>query len=236
MTRERPILMRGPLVVASLEGRKTQTRRVVQPWPDFIGGRGQEDDPASWGWSCPSGAWVVLDREAPPYHGPSYSKSGKSYAAACPYGVPGDRLVVREAWQTGIKLDDKSPTAIGQAALDAGYPEPWAPLRYPADGHTTHGALLCGSFGDQWGRERRGIHMPRWASRLTLVIDDVRVQRVQAITEEDARAEGVAQASGSTHRWGFAGLWDQINGKRPGAAWADHPWTWCISYHVETSR
>jgi hypothetical protein len=80
--------------------------------------------------------------------------------------------------------------------------------------------------------------MPRWASRITLEITDVCVQRLQEISEEDARAEGIgaldAVASGGnellhgTHRGAFVELWDSINGKR--AAWASNPWVWTLTF------
>jgi hypothetical protein len=88
------------------------------------------------------------------------------------------------------------------------------------------------------GRWRPSIHMPRWASRLTLEVTEVRVQLLQEISEEDAKAEGVEPirervANGvnwSSAREGFHHLWDSINGER--AAWESNPWVWAVSFKV----
>lgn len=81
------------------------------------------------------------------------------------------------------------------------------------------------------------IHMPLWASRLPLWVDAVRVERVAAISEEDAKAEGVEPLPGQTgafaHYAAFHALWDDINGDRPGCSFDVDPWVWVIQYHVE---
>ena len=75
--------------------------------------------------------------------------------------------------------------------------------------------------------------MPRWASRLTLEIKSVRVERVQEISEADARAEGVERAEATdgapSYALGFSDLWDSINAKR-GYGWDTNPWVWCIAF------
>ena len=79
--------------------------------------------------------------------------------------------------------------------------------------------------------------MPRWASRLSLVITDIRVERLQDISEEDARAEGCepgeATDGGLSFVLGFGDLWDSINGERKGCSWADNPHVWAISFERE---
>lgn len=118
----------------------------------------------------------------------------------CPYGVPGDRLWVRETFfeYPWVCSDGIETTRIAYRATDE--------FSYPA------------SQGDRW---RSPIHMPRWASRITLEVVGVRVQRVQDITEEDARAEGFAS------RAEFAAYWDTIHG--PGA-WERNDWVWVVEY------
>lgn len=132
----------------------------------------------------------------------------------CPYGVPGDRLYCRETWapfdETAMR--DRDPSMIFYRADDERQME--------TDG--------------SW---RPSIHMPRWASRITLEITDVRVERVREISEADAYAEGcnddghpyISPFGGRAVLNNYAALWNQINGARPGCAWADNPYVWCVS-------
>lgn len=131
-----------------------------------------------------------------------------------PYAV-GDLLWVREAWAplSALKHNDPGSTAI----IEGGF--------YRADDSTTDGEI------DRW---RPSIHMPRWASRLTLAVTDVRVQRLQEISEDDAAAEGVIMDADG-RAWGllardlFAGLWLDIHG--PGA-WEANPWVVALTFTV----
>lgn len=174
--KERPILFSGEMVRAILDGRKTQTRRVVK-----------------FDW-CGSANGLL--------HQASFDPAYK-----CPYGKVGDRLWVRETW----------------AKLLSGR------IWYRADGH---------SIND--GGWRPSIHMPRWASRITLEITGVWVERLQAIGQNDAFREGVRRAAdgrwfnyapdGPTHnsaRGSFISLWESING--PGS-WDANPWVWVIEF------
>lgn len=139
----------------------------------------------------------------------------------CPYGQPGDRLWVRETW---------TPTLLADVPA----------IEYRADG------LLRPVSFEQWKtveaktkeqatRLRPSIHMPRWASRLTLEITGIRVERVQEISEEDAKAEGVDwkmwEKGGEPlqARSPFRDLWDSINAKR-GFGWDVNPWVWVVSF------
>lgn len=154
----------------------------------------------------------------------------------CPYGTMGDELWVKESWRTRASLDRRSPSTIADMADDAGFTRgDRCPLQYAADGHETRwGDNDERDFGP-WGRWRSSLHMPRWASRITLAITGVRIQRLQEITEEDAKAEGVVPSivgedlDHLKHRAGFQTLWDAINGKR-GFAWSSDPWVWAITF------
>jgi hypothetical protein len=154
----------------------------------------------------------------------------------CPYGVPGDRLWVRETWGC--------PSADHPCVADGRKPRPGDRLVYranPADDYQWGAGLPSqGSFC--W---RPSIFMPRWASRILLEITDVRVQRVQEISEEDAIAEGVAGPfdvgykayrlpGDSKPRYScavaaYAVLWDSINAPR-GYSWESNPWVWAITF------
>jgi len=146
----------------------------------------------------------------------------------CPYGVVGDRLWVRETWQgwhsSGEELDR------GVEHESASY------VTYKADGK---------SFPVEW---RSPLFMPHWASRITLEITDVRVQRVQEINKADAIAEGISvfplQSADDPSAWyqsapgvnqqrsaraSYAALWDSINAKR-GFSWQSNPWVWCLTF------
>lgn len=134
--------------------------------------------------------------------------------------LTGDRLWVREAWQTHCDMDHVQPRDLPASAA----------VQYPA----TY---------DHWASRRRAsIHMPRWASRITLSVTDVRVQRLQDISEEDAKAEGAPRLSrmlpnlqivGVPYRDSFQGLWEEINGR---GAWEANPWVYAITFSVEQNR
>lgn len=137
---------------------------------------------------------------------------------------PGDRLWVRETWQS-LSFGDYEPTTAAPADV-----------RYFA----TDALANCDREvrGYPW---RPSIHMPRWASRLTLIVEEPRIERLQEITEADAIAEGApclavdedgkffADVPGATHRCGFAGLWDHLNGA---GAWDENPEVVALKFRV----
>lgn len=189
--KERPILFNADMVRAILDGRKTQTRRVVKADFDIIG---ECDDGSLWPWreDCENGGDIWYP---------------------CPYGQPGDRLWVRETWAMSGHQRVEYRAA-------------------PADGSD----FRC---VDRW---RPSIHMPRWASRITLEITAVRVERLQDISEEDAKAEGVwkygdedcwkiytktTSFGTSCPRRSFESLWQSINGPD---SWNANPWVWVIEF------
>jgi hypothetical protein len=226
--------MSAPMVLASLAGTKTQTRRLVVPQP-------QRGTPAF------GPLHVGPDVENDPTPFLVWQDDPQSYfKVRCPYGVAGDRLWLREGWRTGVSLDNLNATEIATKCADAGYTKPWAPLLFTADDYTRDANTLR-DFGNDWGRPRLARFMPRWASRLTLEVTDVRVQRLQDISEEDAKAEGVepwdalsrdqvipgpgfdgALYRDNLHRLPFSDLWDSINAKR--APWDSNPWVWALTF------
>ena len=202
-TRERPILMSGPMVRAVLDGRKTQTRRVVKR--RRFDADGSEGDGR--------GEWCVTQ----PTHGWTPDLIARDYP--CPYGVTGDRLWVRETWAAEPQFDHLSPADI--------------PMTAQCAGRVLYDSAIVRGFH----RPRPSIHMPRWASRLTLEITGVRVERVQAITEADAKAEGVehyaaahlSRDHGLSAVEQFAYLWDSLNAPR-GYSFGSDPWVWVLEF------
>src|SRR5690606_17555323 len=161
----------------------------------------------------------------------------EAFHSLCPYGAAGTRLWVRETW---APLGDQLTEVTGRPRV----------FRADAD-------LVRDDSGDRVGwwlgetflegserpfRWRPSLYMPRWASRITLEVTEVRVQRLQEITEEDAIAEGVAanpyvmcdgtvdELMSISARDNFRALWDTINGKRPGCSWKANPWVWVVEF------
>lgn len=139
-------------------------------------------------------------------------ETGHGREVKVPYR-PGDLLWVREAWRTLTKFDHLPPRDVHFAS----------PIQYPVNDPI-----------DPWdSRTRSPIHMPRWASRITLIVEDVRVQRLHDISEEDAMAEGVEpilvppDGGGTPHVEGFRDLWTTIHG--PGA-WDANPWVAAVTF------
>lgn len=146
----------------------------------------------------------------------------------CPYGEPGDLLWVREthAIATGHMYD-------GEAAVKYRADDALVALHDERSNSHARNA----SISDRW---RPSIHMPRWASRLTLRVTEVRVERLQDISEDDAEAEGVdpyEYPSGPlapSHRGAFFELWDKLNAQR--APWRSNPWVWVVSFERVTLK
>lgn len=225
MTRERPLPCTAFEVSAFLAGAKTQLRRFAKTL-DFIGGAGEEADPSKWGWFFDGPdhhGYMVLGR------GHDERFGGGATSIPCPYGEVGDRIWIREIW-----------THDGDGAADARAQHEdvmsLSPIFYRAGMSDLEAETM------HW---RSPILMPRWASRITLEITEIRVQRVQDISEEDAIAEGVEPAV--TARDGFSALWDSVNGRRSvrvpkpwpnvgrmteidtSASWESNPWIWALT-------
>jgi len=149
------------------------------------------------------------------------------------YAEPGDTLWVREAWRTPQSFDAMNAGEMARSCADAGYSRTWAPIQYEADDARCNWNHRDGA-DEPPGRYRHARYMPRWASRITLRVLEVRVERLQAITEADARAEGVVplQMDAGSFLPAFEGLWDSINSKREGCAWEDDPLVWVVRFEA----
>ena len=207
--RELPILFSSPMVRATLDRSKTETRRVVKPQP--------------WDLRAPP-----HPGEAPGAYGMIVRPGEETWSPLrSPYGQAGDLLYVRETWaalECGSYEDlrSTSPKRLPQ----------YVEMRYRADDS------LRDSDADVRGHVwRPGIHMPKRLARIWLRVEEVRVARLQAITYDDILAEGVAAEPGCSdgrllQRW--VTLWDGINGKRNGGdyAWVKDPRVWVVRYEL----
>ncbi|HHV5433285.1 TPA: morphogenetic protein [Klebsiella pneumoniae] len=205
--KERGMIFNGEMVRAILDGRKTQTRRIMAPQPADDIERCIFPNPEAIGWKSSL-----------------RHKHGSTTAHFCHYGEPGDRIWVRETFQGPLFDYDlmdsycKDPTPFEKPEFCVykadGVP---APEFYDADDE-----LHC-----CW---RPSIHMPRWASRILLEITNVRVERLKSISDSDAIREGCSTAnmkSGDCVADVFARLWASIYGAE---SWNANPWVWVIEF------
>jgi hypothetical protein len=212
------------MILAIQDGRKTQTRRLVRKA------------------GCQCGDWIPeeMDRVSVPEGFQMAGHSGRWWcktctsdqdAVRCPYGVPGDQLWVREthAWidRHIDHTDREDPVCVGFKADGACYRFESNPTLIPMENMEGFGNF-------KW---RSSLFMPRWASRITLEVTAVRVERLQEISELDAKAEGAPDQGGIevssmrhlvNHRGGFKWLWNSINGKR--APWESNPFVWVVEF------
>lgn len=224
---DRPIIFSAPMVRALLDGTKTQTRRVLKVQPPK-----NEDFPGSYfglGRKVADGVkWHSLNQYPNLHKHPTkWDLDGSVGVARCA-GFPmeydarfaiGDRLWVRENFQL-LSFGDYVPTKARPADVRFAATDRCADL--PSDVR-----------GYPW---RPSIHMPRWASRLTLIVTDVRVQRLQDISDNDALAEGVNRTNTSIYGYAtkrFERLWNSINGPD---AWEANPWVVAVSFEVHQSN
>ncbi|MHB0550416.1 hypothetical protein [Escherichia coli] len=222
--KEHGIIFNTEMIRAILDGRKTQTRRIIKSVPTTHNFHG---------WIMSStcakdegkAVWAIGD--SPLLKDP--------IRLNCPLGKIGDRLWVRETWQ-GPLVDYENSNKLYKD------PEPFQTIKncvYKADGDA------CPEYFDADDNLRYGwkssAQMPRWASRILLEITDIRVERLQNIREEDAVAEGVAPLHGGywkhyqpgwtqhqlSARGSFVTLWNSINGED---AWYKNPWMWVVEF------
>ncbi|HBW3593479.1 TPA: hypothetical protein MEZ67_000768 [Klebsiella pneumoniae] len=227
--KERGMIFNGEMVRAILDGRKTQTRRPIKWKQTRFTEIGEREDGSNWPWS-------------------EDAEHACDFWHPCPFGAVGDRIWVRETWgvashafsDDGLIIDwvpDRPATAIHEMPFGNGYYSGYA--IYAADGDFTWGD----DDGYEDGRScwKPSIHMPRAASRILLEITDVRVERLNAINEHDAQAEGVAKLRGGfwkhyqpgwtqhqlSARGSFVTLWKSIYGEE---SWNSSPWVWVIEF------
>ncbi|HHG6962982.1 TPA: hypothetical protein ACPXRM_001740 [Klebsiella pneumoniae] len=240
--KERGMIFNGEMVRAILDGRKAQTRRVMKVQPE----------------SNQLGLLLITDStkrsDIGKYHWAESNATGnhvRSKLFSCPFGAVGDRIWVRETWailgnedgccidweEKLCKADERSAARIYRASCEQ-RPGNYGLWSIPDDAdwkpHTKDY-----QYEGAW---RPSIHMPRWASRILLEITDVRVERLNAISEEDARAEGIIDGGclncGEPEPCGcanpepdatdaFAYLWQSIYGQE---SWNANPWVWVIEF------
>jgi hypothetical protein len=213
---DRPIIFSGAMIRALLAGCKTQTRRVLKPQPEIAALASEHlEDHELRGWECieqADGQFAIVKRQR---------------------FQPGDRLWVRENWS--VKRHEP--------CLD--HERDWQSLSSPAIRYTADGAERPPTRGDRktgigiyHGTVEKGrpsIHMPRWASRLTLFVYSVKVERLLDISEADAQAEGVdpvidhGVGNPNRHTTAFLQLWDRLHGD--GATYAN-PWVVALTFGV----
>ena len=219
---ERPIIFSAEMVRAILEGRKTQTRRPIKHQPHKSWDAVQEinSENAFLGYCFYESAY-------PDNHG---------YLKEKPYAKAGDRLWVREAWRTYITLDYSKPSEILEGT----------PIEYSADGEN----VADGKHHYPMGKNRPSLYMMRWMSRVTLEVKRVWVERVQDISEDDAKAEGCTDggcgncgnssypnpcgcdAPEPMYADAFCYLWNSIYAGDEIKSWNANPWVWCVEFEV----
>ena len=249
------ILFNDEMVRAILDGRKTKTRRPLKPQP--------EDPPEGW---YPD-AYNHSDRWC--FWGPRGTKdSGRCTLPLfkCPFGQVGGQIYVRETFCLEHQVEYGQPPPFDDGRpiryLRDGIPcnkefsEMWIQPHYRATDPTPE-LSYYGSEEEPTVRWKPAIHMPRWASRITLEITDIRIERLQEITEEDAKAEGAREFQdlppdpspypyGNEPRWSmedprstreclgsaryaFANLWERLYAKK-GLGWYANPWVWVLTF------
>lgn len=229
--KERPIIFSAPEVRAILAGRKTVTRRVVKPQPYPNGFRFDGRDILCHIDDLPANAMLLdVGRGKARYT----TSNLEGWEIHCPCGQPGERLWVREVWAVPHRYDHLGPSNI------------------PVKGVPTHYAATEERGGLRW---RSPVNMCRWASRITLEIESVRVERLQDISEADAMAEGCApndeceqgfidpctgrladawKYKAGTAAESFCNRWERTHEKRLGDhgehGWTANPWVWVLSF------
>lgn len=207
--KERGMIFNAEMVRAILDGRKTQTRRVMNVQPE----------------SNQFGLLHITSStkrsDIGKYHWAESNATGnhvRSKLFSCPFGAVGDRIWIRESFfPAPLEMQYTPPrkTMWNIAYRDGVQMEKLAPAEY--------NPLIY-----NYERWTPSIHMPRWASRILLEITNVRIERLRSMSQDDARAEGVIAASGPMEAGlAFRELWDSIYGEE---SWKANPWVWVIEF------
>lgn len=221
--KERPILFSEAMIRAILEGRKTQTRRVVK-WKVRQKGLNLAFSGLEAGFyhsDLVASGYVLRSRG-----GAGGCWNDRTWPIHCPYGQPGDRLWVRESFSFGIS---DNPADKGQVGFMFGEEGDGLHPDSPKDS-----AQWCRTW-----KKKPSIFMPRWASRIALEVIGVRIERLHEISEADAKAEGVKPFpkdpegdcfTDGLHRTAYQFLWNEINGWRGPKCWDANPWVWVVEF------
>lgn len=228
---DRPIPFIAPMVCALLDGRKTQTRRALKFQPDI-----PKKAPVHIVHDIGTSTFDLHCR--PRFINGKFGGSERMHIVDCKVAI-GDRLWVREAWRADRSWDMSPPRDIST----------YAPVMYEAD-------VVEDAARLDWGRYRHARFMPRWASRLTLLVNHVRVQRLEDISDDDAIAEGILKGGplswlpnskgnvwhsgveadlddpftwSRSPRQAFCDLWNSIHGED---AWWTNPWVCAATFTV----
>ena len=213
--RERPIIFNADMVRAVLDGRKKQTRRIMREQPEVIPKEDEFDQPGFW---IPFNAGKTMVRNEDMY-------------IACPFGLKGDRLWVRETFRVHSRATD-----VATLVYKASEQQSWTQQTHRVPIEKCNKPAVV----DTW---TPSIHMPIWASRITLEVTGVRVERLRDISEKDAAAEGVPLAGDllpdypgtyltpkgdfATAKVAFQRLWESIYGA---GSWQANPWVWVVEF------
>jgi len=227
--KERPIIFSTSMVKKILSGEKTQTRRIIKPQFSTVWGSGQPNEQTfelrnKQQWKDAFGCHV--DISTPTNHWKWLW---------CPYGKAGDRLWVRESWaDVTCAFDDADEIRDVAFKADNSVWNCYGQMVYLEQ---------LGQSGIYVNKWKPSIHMPKFASRINLEITNVRVERLQDISEADAQTEGMPKPNHyycdemggwEGHRCKksttfFEELWNEINAKR-GFGWESNPWVWVIEF------
>ena len=204
------ILFKPDMIQAIIEGRKTQTRRVIKPQPPFWAERGVQNQFGRWDF----GGHTATQHKISCGYEPRYHI--------------GETVYIKEAWAEWLGTSEHlNKGVISEQEAQEG-------IIYKSD--RTDWNDLLNNNGNPW-EIKSTLFMPEWAARYFIVIEQVRAERVQEITEEDAVKEGLLPAikewAGDSAKYRYADLWDSINPKYP---WGSNPWVFPYTFSLKEGK